>query len=369
VNIVFDAHMLGEQEGGNETYAAGLVQGFAAAALPAETSIKVLYQSSALPASPPGPQIEPIDLGQAGNFKRIFSRIPRICEQVGADLLHVTYNAAPWGRTPLAVSVHDVIFRHFPRYFSPRVRVLLSVLLPLSMRRARAVITLSEASKRDILRFYPFTAGKVHVIPLGPGQVGTVEPDDAAATRYSLNQPFFLAVGTLQPRKNLVRLISAYTAARERGEIDARLLIVGRAAWQHSEVYQIAQQSRYCADVVFTGYLSDAALAALYRQCLAFVYPSLYEGFGLPVLEAMACGAPVITSATSSLPEVAGDAALLVDPYSTSQIREALAQIGGSPDLRQRLAAAGVERASRFSWRQTAEQTLEVYRSVLSATA
>jgi glycosyltransferase involved in cell wall biosynthesis len=356
--------MLGEQEGGNESYVTGLIQGLTADVIPPDVTINVLYPPARMPPRQPAAHIQPVSIGSVGNVRRTFFRIPALCRQIKADILHVTYNASPFSQTPLVLSVHDVIFRHYPEHFSPRVRLLMSVMLPLSMRRAAAIITLSESSKRDIIRFYPFTADKVSAIPLGPGPVVDVAADYAAAAQYSENRSFFLAVGTIQPRKNLSRLIHAYTLARDTGGFDTRLIVVGKAAWQHSDVYQYAKQSPYCSDIIFTGYLSDAVLAALYAQCTAFIYPSIYEGFGLPVLEAMACGAPVITSDTSSLPEVAGDAALFVDPYSIAAISAALTTIHTNDDLRQRLRVRGLERAKKFSWKHTAEQTLAVYQTV-----
>lgn len=300
-------------------------------------------------------------LEDASNLKRIFRTIPKLCHTLDADLVHVTYNASPFIKCPLVVSVHDVIFRLYPQYFSPRVRLLLSTLLPLTMMRAKSIVTISQTSKADIERFYPFTRGKIYVTPVAAGPIVNVQPNFEACEKYALGRDFILSVGTLQPRKNITRLIQAYVDARIRGTISARLLVVGRAAWQYSDVYGIAMQSGYRQDIIFTGYLPDDVLAALYRRCQVFVYPSLYEGFGLPVLEAMACGAPVITSNCSSLPEVAGNAAILVDPYSIDGIRTAIERISNSEELRQSLRQQGENRAKSFSWDRTAAMTLEVY--------
>ncbi|WP_029214913.1 glycosyltransferase family 4 protein [Kallotenue papyrolyticum] len=363
MNIVLDAHMLGTQEGGNETYVAGLMRGFAALA-DCATRVIAVCPSCQIPAIS-NRHLEYVPLRTSGNFSRLLLELPSVCRRFTADLLHVTYNAPLFVRTPTVVSVHDVIFRRFPSYFSPRVRLLLSTWLPLSMMRAARVVTLSEASKRDIIHYYPFTRNKIEVIPPAAGPLVALEPDFDGAKQFTGGEPFILAVGTLQPRKNIARLIKAYLRLRHQTGLTAKLVIVGKAAWQHSHLYQLAASTPYRQDIIFTGYISDATLAALYRTCTVFVYPSLYEGFGLPVIEAMALGAPVITSNTSSLPEAAGDGAMLVDPYSEQAISDALNCILTNADVRQALRHRGRQQAARFSWEHTAVQTLQVYKEVV----
>jgi glycosyltransferase involved in cell wall biosynthesis len=182
--------------------------------------------------------------------------------------------------------------------------------------------------------------------------------------RYGIKSEFLLSVGNLQPRKNLCRLIKAFSLIR--GDIDQmQLVIVGGAKWHVSEIYDLVSRLGLEKNVVFTSYVSDKDLVALYNLARVFVYPSLYEGFGLPILEAMACGTPVICSNTSSMPEVAGDAAVLIDPHNVEQIAETLLFVLLDPKLKQDLRERGLERATGFSWRRTAQQTLEVCRQVL----
>ncbi|CAN5460989.1 glycosyltransferase family 1 protein [soil metagenome] len=363
MKVLIDAHMLGEQEGGNETYIAGLLQGFE------QISTEGLQLAASYNASYPIPflsdRIQPVKLQSSANLRRLFIEIPKVCRSVKANLLHVTYNAPLYLPCAAIVSVHDVIFHRYPEYFSPRVRLLLSTLMPLSMRRAAAVLTISEASKRDIIEHYPFVQDKIINIPLAAGPVASVKPDHLTASQYTQGQDFVLTVGTVQPRKNVLRLVRAYILLRQQGITNAKLLIVGRSMWQGSEIQKIAANSAYNQDIVFTGYLDDATVAALYHQCTVFAYPSLYEGFGLPVLEAMACGAPVITSNVSSLPEVAGDAALLVDPYSVEQIRAALEQIMVNSSLRDSLHDHWLQQAALSPRERTAQATVEIYKSVL----
>jgi glycosyltransferase involved in cell wall biosynthesis len=361
--VLIDAHMLGDQEGGNETYIAGLLQGFESLGQLSDAKIIALYNQHYKPL--PYTHIGMRRFSGSGALKRLLCELPAVSRREDADLLHVTYNAPLRQPCPVVVSVHDVIFRRYPGYFSPRVRLLLNTILPLSMRRARAVFTLSEASRRDIAHYYPFTRDKIHVVGLAAGPLVHAQPDDQGAQRYTRGRPFLLAVGNVQPRKNIGRLIKAYLRARQNGMQAVRLLVVGRSQWQGSAIQQLAAASPYHDDIVFTGYLQDQVVAALYRQCLAFIYPSLYEGFGLPVLEAMACGAPTVTSNSSSLPEVAGDAAILVDPTSAEAITSAIEQLVADGSLRDKLRDRGLRQAARFSWEQTARQTLEVYQQVL----
>jgi len=367
MHIVIDAHMLGEQEGGNETYMAGLLEGLELTLSPiSQTKITALYNPR---YKPPENRIRVRSavLHNRGSIYRLLWEIPSICRYLKADLLHVTYNAPLFSACPFVVTVHDVIFRIYPEYFTPRVRMLLTTLVPFSMWRATFILTDSEASKQDIVRYYPFVQNKIVVTPGAAGPVATTQPDYLKAEKYTQDRKFILSVGSVQPRKNILRLIQAYILLRQREATNARLIIVGRSGWQGSQIQKLALNSPYADDIIFTGYLDDAVLAALYRKCAVFVYPSLYEGFGLPVLEAMACGAPVITSNLSSLPEIAGDAALFVDPYSVAQISAAINQVLSNDALREELIFRGLRRASRYSWERTVQETLAVYERAVQA--
>jgi glycosyltransferase involved in cell wall biosynthesis len=183
-------------------------------------------------------------------------------------------------------------------------------------------------------------------------------------TKYGIQGDYILSVGTLQPRKNLPRLIEAFIEARKRPGFDCRLVLVGKKGWGPDEAKALPAGVLQRKDVIFTGYVEDEDLPALYSGSMAFAYPSLYEGFGLPVLEAMACGTPVLTSQVSSLPEVCGDAAVYVHPLRTEEICRALLALGSDKDLRKALQARGLLRAQKFSWRESARKTLAVYESV-----
>lgn len=364
LRVLLDAHMLGAREGGNETYARGLAEGLAALAAP-DLEVTVLVPpglEDPLPAS-----VRTASLPRSGNAARVFRHLPALARRLGADVVNATYNASPWLPSALVLAVHDVLFRRFPDAFSPRDRLLLATLLPLSMRRAEVIVTLSEASRRDIEACYPFTRGKLLVAPAAPGPVVRAVPDEAAAERWAEGRPFLLAVGTVQPRKNLPRLVEAYLRLRQAGRTEARLVIAGRPMWRSGAIQAAAAGSPHAADVVYTGFVDDASLAGLFRRCAAFAYPSLGEGFGLPVVEAMACGAPVVTSDRSSLPEVAGDAALLVDPESVEAIAEGLARLLADPALAAELRERGRRQAARFAWERTAATVADAYRRAAEA--
>jgi glycosyltransferase involved in cell wall biosynthesis len=278
----------------------------------------------------------------------------------------MTYNAPPWlSSSALVISVHDLAYRRYPQYYSLRVRLLLSLLVPLSARRAERVVTLSENSKQDIVRECGVSAEKVIVIPAGaPPEFRVVEDSarlEAVKARYDLHKSFVLAVGNLEPRKNLVRLVRAYAALRQSGAISHQLVIVGQAHWQGSVVSREAKELGLAGEVVFTGYVPTDDLVSLYNAATTFVYPSLYEGFGLPILEAMSCGTPVITSNVASMPEVAGEAALLINPRSVEDLAQALGRVLADETLRYELEEKGLHQASQFSWEQTARLTLQAY--------
>ena len=230
-------------------------------------------------------------------------------------------------------------------------------------------LTVLEASRRDIIRHYRLPAAKVVASPLGVEDAfrPVVDPAILAAVRERNRLPdrYILAVGNLQPRKNLRRLIEAVAALRATRRDDCRLVLVGQPAWRHGELDAVAAAHGLRDAIVATGYVPAEDLPALYSAAEVFAYPSLYEGFGLPPLEALACGTPVVTANTSSLPEVVGDAGLLIDPLDTGAIAAALARLLDDVALRERLRQAGFARAAAYSWRETARRTLQVYDKLL----
>lgn len=294
--------------------------------------------------------------------------LPQRAGADGYDLIHCT---TPYGTfMPCAykniITICDVTPLLFPGAHG-RMNVWHHRLaLPAILKRADRIITISECSKRDIVTSYNIPEEKVSVTLLAVDERFRV---DAAAVPgellASLPYPYILNVGTLEPRKNLDGLIRAFARAKQGGMPHA-LVITGAKGWGESRLAPLIKELGVSASVIFTGFVDDEDLPHLYQGADFFVYPSLYEGFGLPVLEAMACGTPVITSATSSLPEVAGEAALLIEPRSEAELSAAIMRLAGDPDLRQAMGAKGLLQAGRFSWAETSAATLKIYAEVLA---
>ncbi|MBK9232126.1 MAG: glycosyltransferase family 4 protein [Anaerolineae bacterium] len=365
--------MVGERETGNETYTLSLIR--ALLALPSEERRGmdfVLYatQPERLRLRlNPNPAAPIRRIWPASSLLRIPFAMPAATLADRASLLHVNYVAPPVGSCPHVVTVHDISYDLYPAFFSPRDRWMLKTLVPLTMRRAAAIITVSQHAKQEIMARYGLPADKIAVTYEAAGE--QFRPVTDAAARLALRQrlglpaqaPYFLALGNLQPRKNIGRLLEAFALARQSAELAATCLVIaGKALWRESEIYATVQQAGLTDAVHFPGYVDDADLPALYSDALAFVYPSLYEGFGLPPLEAMACGTPVICANAASLPEVVGDAALTVPPTDVGALAHALRQVAGAPELRQQLRQRGHARAAQFTWRRCAQETLEIYR-------
>ena len=288
----------------------------------------------------------------------------------GVDLFHATDHLLPrLSRIRTVFTLHDLTFRLYPQTHSRWNRWFLTLMMPRFLRAADAVIADSESTRRDAVRLYGIDAAAIQVIYPGvSAHFRPIQPEDTVRVcqRHGLPQPFFLYVGTIEPRKNLIRLLEAYSEVkRSLSGSMPKLVMVGKKGWLYGDFDRKLSSLGLEGEVVFPGHLPDADLPAVYSAAAVFVYPSLYEGFGLPPLEAMACGAPVICSNTSSLPEVVGEAAITVNPDDGQALAEAMRRVLGDNRVKAELGAKGRERASRFTWRKTAEATLDLYRSVL----
>lgn len=295
--------------------------------------------------------------------------IARSVQRLGLDLVH-----DPTGVMPLMLTgagrvatIHDVIPYVHPAASTWLDWLIYHAWLPLAVRRLDRVITDSQQSRADILRYLPIRPERLAVVSAGVSP--SYRPLDQAQcepvlARNGIAYRYILYVGAVESRKNLVRLLEAYARLLAWSQ-NWRLVVVGARHWRASAVAEAVHRLGLEEKVLFTGYVAEGDLPALYSGADLFVFPSLYEGFGLPVLEAMACGAPVITSNVSSLPEVAGDAALLVDPLNSEAITAAMQQVLADGDLRADLRVQGLKRAAGFNWQRTAEETIAVYQQVL----
>ncbi len=294
------------------------------------------------------------------------------------DLFHSPATILPYLYTGRSViTVHDfAIYEHadwFPSKYLSRQQLSTHMLVPRSVRAAEKIIAISEHTKKDLKKHFHVSESRVHVIPLGVSRE-SVTPDASAKTKahFRLPEHFFLFLGTIEPRKNIEGLIAAFRVAFPKLKVAKTLVVAGGRGWKNESIFKAVAFANKALEpwqgghppVRFLGPVTHEHKLALIAGATAFVWPSLYEGFGLPVLEAMSLGAPVLTSNTTSLPEVVGDAALLVNPNSEREIAEALVRLDHDEPLRMALREKGREHSQQFSWKTTAEKTLEVYRKV-----
>lgn len=362
------------QAGGIGRYVRELV--VALARVDRETSYRLFVAGVALGdlSAPPGPNFlwSPTRISSRW-LARIWyhARLPIPVEVVlgSVGLVHATDFVLPptRPRTRTLLTVHDLSFARLPESASPRLRAYLGRVVPASVGRADCVLADSQATKDDLVLLYGVSPGKVTVLFSGVGgRFRRVAGQGVLTIRsqYDLQRPFILSVGTVQPRKNYTRLIQALVQLRQAG-YDLDLVIAGGRGWLEDSIYETVRNTRMQEHVHFIGFADENDLPALYSaaECLAF--PSLYEGFGLPVLEAMACGTPVVTSNVSSLPEVAGDAALVVDPYDTDAIAHAIQRLLDDTGLRGELVQRGYARTGLFSWEESARKLRQIYANML----
>jgi len=361
--VAIDAHTLGRRATGNETYARGLLSGLVHR--PDIEPIALVDHAAPVPGWLLGHHER---LRHRPAIARLLNELSAAGRRWGAELLHVQYVRPPRSDVPIVTTIHDVSFEHFPRLFTRRTRLRMRLTIPWSARHSRLVLTGSRHAAGDLIDTYRLPPERVIVTPYAADPVFRRLPADEISgwlARFDLPAAYLLCVGNLQPRKNLRRLIEAYAGLPP--DLRPALVVVGQAAWLDDEVYAAVRHHGLAEATHFTGFVSTEELVALYCGASAFAYPSLYEGFGLPVLEAMACGVPTLTSTSSSLPEVAGDAALLVDPESVEEIRAGLERLLGDAALRARLADAGPARAAEFSWERCAADTAAAYHLALAS--
>jgi glycosyltransferase involved in cell wall biosynthesis len=358
LHLAINASELGRGRGGNETFVAGLIEGLAALPSQPETSLLTCEWDGtrSLPRS-----FRTVDLGPYRRLLFFLYQQTAILNRLEPDWYLSNYYLPLILPCRGAVVVHDLSFRVHPEWFPQSVAWYMRWLVGRAVEQAERVITVSKFSQHELLRFYPEAAGKVAVVPNGIGRefalaedLDQQRADRHAISVYGVAAPYILAVGNIHPRKNLSKLLDAYLALRRRIAAVPSLVWVGAPRWGSDVLLARARG----AGVQLTGFVAQAHLPAFYRQAKMLVYPSLYEGFGLPPVEAMACGTPVITSNTTSLPEVVGDAALKVDPSDRLVLAKAMERLLADAALRRRLSQAGLQRAERYTWPRSAKALL-----------
>lgn len=360
-----DAHSVGCHLTGNEVYIRNLLTEFAKI----DRSSQFIAYISKPDAGSRLPQGLATRWVSENPFRRLGVDIPLRLREDRPDLLHVQYTGPLFTKVPLVVSVHDVSFLEHPQYFTRFRAHQLKMTVRRTVERAAAVLTPSEFSRTAIIKHYHLDEDKVVAVPNAVSS--EFRPIDRATAQSSLEKrfgipgPFVLTVGDLQPRKNHMGLLKAFEAVvRAHPQLTHRLVFVGKETWYSKDLHQAVRQSGIAERVHFTGFVEDVDLVQFYAACDLFVFPSFYEGFGLPILEAMACGRAVASSDTSAMPEVADGAGILFDPRSQEQMARAIRDLLLDSELRIRMERLGLQRASLFSWQRAAERTLEVYSRV-----
>ena len=371
MRFAVDAHAIGRHQTGNEVYIRSLLNAFASQA-PGCEFVAYISTDAARDVIPASIETRRV---AANPFRRLGLDLSSRLRQDRPDLLHVQYTAPMACPTPVVVSVHDVSFLEHPEYFTRDRALQLRWTVRRTVRRAAKVLTGCEISKQAILRAYSdLDERKVVVVPYAASPEFRPLPRETAQAavldRFSVSGPFILNVGDLQPRKNQIGLIRAVARlVRAYPQIKHKLALAGKDTWFAGRVREAARDSGVADRIHFFGFVTDDELLRLYNACDLFVFPSFYECFGLPALEAMACGRAVVCSSASALPEVVDGAAILADPYSVDEIARAMADLLLDSEMRTRMERLGLRRAAHFNWQNTAQRTLEVFHEVVERPA
>ena len=366
MKIAIDVHSLGTQSGGNETYCRQLLRGLAQSA--DQNRYELLYAHPAAltqegVADPPF-HFVPIPKNP---FVRICAVLPRLLARMKPDVFHAQYVLPPFMKSKSVLAIHDLAHEHYPEFFHPLEARRMKALVPWSAKRASHIMTISEFSADDIARRFNLPREKITVAHLAaspdfhPRDKG--ESREHLARKFGIAFPFILYVGRIQARKNLSRLVECYALLRKQG-LDAKLVLVGKKDWQAGQLLEKIKEFGVQDSVIFPGFVPFDDLPIFYNAAEVFVFPSFFEGFGLPVVESMASGVPTITSFGSSLEEVAGEGALLIDPRDTASMADALGKVLGDPGLQKDLIARGLKRSKSFTAGNLAERALAVYHSL-----
>jgi len=365
MRISVDAHAIGCRLTGNEVYIRNLLKQFAR--LDEDSELIAYISKEGVKADLPA-RIRTRGVSQ-NPYKRLGLDLPQHLLRDRPDLLHVQYTGPLFSAAPLVVSVHDVSFLEYPQYFTRFRSLQLRLTVQQTVQRAARVLTPSEYSRRAILKHYRIPEDKVVVVPNAvAGQFRPIEREVARAAiqrKFGIRRPFVLTVGDLQPRKNHVGLLHAFEdVLQAEPKLPHDLVFVGKETWYSRELHRAVDRSGVQDRVHFAGFVEDSDLVKFYGACDLFAFPSFYEGFGLPILEAMACGRAVVCSRTTAMPEVAHAAGILFDPGSKEEIARAMLDVLLNSELRARLERLGLHRAAGFSWEKSAAQTLDVYYDV-----
>ncbi|MFC2054636.1 glycosyltransferase family 4 protein [Chloroflexota bacterium] len=374
MRIGIDATALPPQPGGAGNYIIQLIRSLASLETDSHFTVFAYQSGYGLFDVPTSPQLDWFLFPDKSPARRLLweqTTLPRLVRRSNVALLHSLHYTKPLSLSCASVvTFHDMTFFLYPHLHTRSKRIFFPTAIRLSARLADALIAVSENTKKDAVRLLGVPGDKITAIPHGVGEEFHPITDtrllEDIRRKYSLPQDFILNVGVVEPRKNLTLLLKSYQRLHSQG-ISLPLVIVGGLGWMYEDVFRLVESLGIKEQVHFTGYVSSHDLPIVYNLSRVFVYPSIYEGFGLPPLEAMACGTPVITTAVSSMPEHVGDAGILIPPQDEKALTNALQKLINDSTIQEELSSKGPERASQFTWKRTAQETLKVYQSVLTA--
>jgi glycosyltransferase involved in cell wall biosynthesis len=365
--IAIDGHAIGRHLTGNEVYVRSLLNAFAAQEQDREI-LAYVSGAAARDSIPPGIRIRRV---AANPFLRLGFDLARRVRLDRPELLHVQYTAPVGCSVPVVATVHDVSYLEHPEYFTRSRALQLRLTVGRTVRQAARILTGTHVARNSILKVYPdLDEDKVVVVPLAAApEFRPISREAAVAAvreRHDIGGQFILSVGDIQPRKNHIGLIRAFARmVKAYPQLPHQLVLVGKPTWFADKVEEAARESGVGDRIRFLGFVADADLLRLYNACDCFVFPSFYEGFGFPALEAMACGRAVVCSDASALPEVVDGAAILFDPYALDEMVRAIADVLLDGELRGRMERLGLQRAAHFSWQKTAQKTMEAFHQVM----
>lgn len=370
MHIAIDAHSVGAGLGGNETYATNLIEALAEIDSVNRYTLYVTKKEAVERFADRWPNVHLRLTLPHTPLVRIPLTLTVELRRRPVDILHVQYTSPPFTPCPVVNTIHDLSFEHLPETFKRRSWRQMRLTIRRSAQSAAHILTDCDFARDDILRTYGIPPERVTAVPLAAAERFSPVRDenelDRVRNKYGINGKYILTVGSIQPRKNIPRLIRAYSMLCEERNLEPlpKLVVVGKRGWLYEDTLATAESSTVRDRIILTGYVDDKDLPALYSAASCFVYPSYFEGFGIPPLEAMRCGTPTITGDRTCFPEIIGDAGLLVDPFDERAIMRGIVRVLTEQTLRDELIEKGLERANSYDWLKTARQTLDVYESV-----
>ena len=365
--IGIDGHMLGNHSGGNESYYSNILQNMNLTDLNIEV---FLFLNKDTNASRYEKKFNIVRFKSDNAFVRNFIELPFLCKKYKLDLIHVQYFIPFYRFCPVVCTIHDICFEYYSDIFSKKEYVRQKLLIPYAAKKSAAIFTVSEHSKNDIAERYSIDRKNIFITYNAVSNKFykmTKEElnDEDLRSRFKIGKErFLLYVGNLQPRKNLHRLVNAFIKYINLTKDTAKLVIVGKISMENNDL--ISDIMLYHDNIILTDYVNDEDLVCLYNSAHGFIYPSYYEGFGIPPLEALACGTPVAVSNAAAIPEIVGNAGIYFDPFNVEEIVSAIDTIMNDDNTRNKIMSNSIKRVSHFSWKESADMIVNVYKQLIN---